>query len=215
MVIAASLEPSVARQRRTQAERTALSDKRMFDAALALISEHGVGNTTLREIGERAGYSRGLANSRFGSKEQFLDELISCIHETWQQEATQVVGRRRGLEALQAGVDLMIGFLSRDTHYVRSMYLLYYETIGGNQPVRQRLSRRHNAYRRTIARWIREGIEDGVIREDVNGQAVAIEFLAFYFGVIYLWLSCPENIDFESIFSEYKSGLMQRIAKQQ
>ena len=47
--------------RRTQAERTALSDARMFDAAMQLIVEQGTHATTLKAVGERAGYSRGLA----------------------------------------------------------------------------------------------------------------------------------------------------------
>ena len=40
--------------RRTQAERTALSDQRMFDATIKLINERGTQKTTLKEIGELA-----------------------------------------------------------------------------------------------------------------------------------------------------------------
>ena len=68
--------------RRTQAERTALSDARMFDAAMQLIVEQGTHATTLKEVGERAGYSRGLASSRFGSKMYILwFESISSHNE--------------------------------------------------------------------------------------------------------------------------------------
>ena len=56
------------RPRMTQAERTALSDARMFESAKQILVEKGTHNTTLKEIGERAGYSRGLASNRFGSK---------------------------------------------------------------------------------------------------------------------------------------------------
>ena len=38
--------------RLTQAERTALSDRRMFEAAIDLINERGTQKTTLKEIGE-------------------------------------------------------------------------------------------------------------------------------------------------------------------
>ena len=51
-------------ERRTQAERTALSDARMLDAAVSLICERGTAGMTLKEVGERAGYSRGLASYR-------------------------------------------------------------------------------------------------------------------------------------------------------
>ena len=50
-------EPARGR-RRTQAERTALSEDRLLAAALQLISERGYERTTLQAIGERAGYSR-------------------------------------------------------------------------------------------------------------------------------------------------------------
>ena len=39
----------------------------MLDAAEALILELGTQATTLKGVGERAGYSRGLAQARFGS----------------------------------------------------------------------------------------------------------------------------------------------------
>ncbi len=45
----------------TQAERTAISDKAMIDACIELILEHGTDKTTLQAIGEKAGYSLGLA----------------------------------------------------------------------------------------------------------------------------------------------------------
>ena len=50
-----------------QAERSAQSDKKMFEAAIELINERGTAKTTLKDIGEHAGYSRGLASYRFGS----------------------------------------------------------------------------------------------------------------------------------------------------
>ena len=40
------------RARRSQAERTALSDKRMLEAAVALITQHGCHKTTLQAIGQ-------------------------------------------------------------------------------------------------------------------------------------------------------------------
>ncbi len=59
-------------RRLTQAERTEISDNRMLDAAVALIVELGPASTSLKEIGLMAGYSRGLAGQRFGSKDKLL-----------------------------------------------------------------------------------------------------------------------------------------------
>ena len=78
--------------RKTQAERTALSDSRMYEAAKELIAEHGTHNTTLREVGELAGYSRGLASNRFGSKEDLFAEMIDVFNKRWKAELTAHVG---------------------------------------------------------------------------------------------------------------------------
>ena len=66
--------------RRTQAERTEISDNRMLEAAVELIVDRGPAATSLKEVGLKAGYSRGLAGQRFGSK----DKLFAlCITSGW------------------------------------------------------------------------------------------------------------------------------------
>ena len=69
-------DPAEKPARRSHLERTELSDRLMLDATEALILELGTQKTTLKEVGERAGYSRGLAHARFGNKETLLPELI-------------------------------------------------------------------------------------------------------------------------------------------
>src|SRR5258705_6333594 len=61
--------------RRRQAERRAQSERRLLDAATQLIAEQGFSNTTLAQIGAKAGYSRGLVNERFGSKRELVKVL--------------------------------------------------------------------------------------------------------------------------------------------
>ena len=74
VVGASSTDPSGAKNK--QAERSAQSDKKMFEAAIELINERGTAKTTLKDIGEHAGYSRGLASYRFGSKDGLWMELF-------------------------------------------------------------------------------------------------------------------------------------------
>jgi AcrR family transcriptional regulator len=55
-------------RRRTQAERRAAARDRLLQAAAELIAECGLPAVTLAQVGERAGYSRGIANHHFGTK---------------------------------------------------------------------------------------------------------------------------------------------------
>lgn len=194
------------------AERTAISDDRMFKTALSLIKEHGVFNTTLREIGERAGYSRGLASNRFGSKEHFFFKLVDQIHNERESMFVIGLGHNRGLEALLTNLDSTIDFLTRDSDYIRSMYLLSYETIGSNAILRKRLADHHNKHRKSLHRWLGEAIEDGDIRSDTEIFDISIEHIALYYGIVYLWLSDTNCIEFKSVLSKYRSRLIGQIS---
>ena len=70
----------------TQAQRTALSDQRMFEVAIELVNERGTAKTTLKDIGEGAGYSRGLASYRFGSKDGLWMELFARFDDIWKAQ---------------------------------------------------------------------------------------------------------------------------------
>src|ERR1043165_2062786 len=82
-----AVEEPVERPRRSQAQRTALSEDRLLGAALLLISERGYDRTTLQAIGDAAGYSRGLVSHRFGSKEGLLWALLERMFGHWDADS--------------------------------------------------------------------------------------------------------------------------------
>lgn len=199
-----------ARRRMTQAERTALSDHRMFNSAIDLILERGANRATLREICENAGYSRGLANTRFGSKDNFLRELLKYFNHVWTDHLEARTAQRRGLDAVIAAMDALAVFMVEQNRYMRGGYIIWYEHIVGANPIRAQLARNHARYRADVAQWLEQGIEDGTVRPDVR----VIEFATFYVswvsGTIYQWLVAPEAIDLPAMFDHIK-----RIAKQE
>ena len=77
---------SLVNGRLTQAQRTEISDMRMLDAAIALIVERGPAATSLKEVGLKAGYSRGLAGQRFGSKDNLMAFVLRNVGDTWLQQ---------------------------------------------------------------------------------------------------------------------------------
>jgi AcrR family transcriptional regulator len=94
---------------RTQAERTALSDARMLDAAVQLIVERGAEGTTLKEVGELAGYSRGLAGYRFGSKAQLFSFIVRSVGEEWLRELGQAVENKVGKRPIEFVLSIFSG----------------------------------------------------------------------------------------------------------
>lgn len=199
--------------RKTQAERTAISDKKMYDAAMQLISQSGTHNTTLKDVGELAGYSRGLASNRFGSKEGLFSNLVTSFNETWVQELSKFVGGRTGLSAYMAALDAVEDFLLNQSTYMKAMYILWYESISSHNELRNRLAEHHAVYRRDAERWIREGIAEGFIRPNVDPATTAVQFCSFIFGTIYQWLVAQDAIDIQVNFNAFRRLTLETIAE--
>ena len=96
---------------RTQAERTALSDRRMLDAAIELICTHGTHQTTLQALGEASGYSRGLVTYRFGSKAGLFEAVVKHVSQQWLETLNEAVGKKGGLQAVIATADAYYQFV--------------------------------------------------------------------------------------------------------
>lgn len=199
----------------TQAERTAVSDTRLFNAAMQLIGRQGANRTTLREICEHAGYSRGLANARFGSKDTFLHELLKHFNRAWQIELLAHVDGLRGYVALVAANRALEAFLRDNADYMRGGYLVWYESIGGDNTVRAKLKQNHDIYRRDVAQWITEGIADGEISDGCDAAQLGTFYCSWVFGTIFQWLADPDAMVLAEVFATFRSmlpGLMLRAA---
>lgn len=193
-------------RRMTQAERTALSDSRMYNAAIKLICETGTHNTTLKDIGERAGYSRGLASHRFGSKDNLFANLISNFNIRWAAQLQRRLDGQSGLSAIFTGLESVEDFLIEESDYMRAMYILWYESIGSHSELRQRLIENHRAYRRDVSGWVRMGQEEKTISRHIDPDRYAVQYCSFIFGTIYQWLVAPETIDVRQTFEDYRDA---------
>ena len=182
-------------ERRTQAERTALSDQRMLDAAVALICERGAAGTTLKDVGERAGYSRGLASYRFRSKGGLCAFIIRCIGESWLRELRRAVKDKVGIAAIAAATDAHFRFIVEGSDHIRAFYMLWFDSIGPEAEVKQVVANIHERRRRDVAAWIEKGIAAGEILPSVDIAGTSEQFCAAIIGIVYQWLVTPEAQD--------------------
>ena len=196
--------------RRTQAERSALSDRRMTEAAVALLARHGIGGTTLAAIGRSAGYSRGLVTQRFGSKSGLLRHVLKHVSGEWLRRLEQAVGRKVGLAALDAALDSQAGFIREAPNDVRAMYLLSFQSIDPGAEYRPNVAAVHRRQRQTVAHWIREGQRRGQLVAALPPSRVAEYYCAAAAGIVFHWLVNPE-FAVERAVREMKAELALRL----
>lgn len=195
----------------TQAERVELSDRSMIEAAIRLLVERGTEKTTLKAIGEEAGYSRGLATYRFGSKAGLFEAVARHLAHGWANSLNETVGEKTGIEALCTAVDLQCESLRNSPENIRAMYILWYESVRPGATYRIDVARIHRHQRRDAKAWIEAGIAAGNVRPDVDPEAEAEQFCGVIFGAAYQWLVDPKSVGLTRIHDELKTTIRLRL----
>lgn len=197
--------------RRRQADRSALSDRLLTEAAIELLVQSGAQGTTLQAVGERAGYSRALATHRFGSKAGLFNQVLKDASADWLERMQKAVGARTGADALCAATDATYRFIRDRPNEVRAMYLLWFQSIDPGAVFRSNLANVHRAQRRDVAEWIRAGQAAGAVSTSVNRNRVAEQYCATMAGIAYQWLANPE-MPLGAMYNQLKADLRARLA---
>ena len=181
-------------EKKTQAERAALSDARMLDAAVSLICKMGTAGTTLKAVGEEASYSRGLASYRFGSKAGLFAFIVRSIGETWLRELELAIRDQVGMPAIEAATDAHYRFIAEGSDAIRAFYILWFDSIGPDPELKQVIANIHERRRHDVSEWIRNGVGCGEVSAVVDADAIADQFCSAIIGVVYQWLVTPQAL---------------------
>ena len=191
-------------ERLSQAERTDISDARMLDAAIQLLVEKGAANTTLKDVGERAGYSRGLAGYRFGNKSGLFKFVVRSVGEVWLNELKEVTRGLVGYDAIAAAVDAHYRSFDEAPANVAAFYLLWFESVGPEAELKDVISGIHTRRSQDVVEWIEQAQQKAEIVGEVGAHDVAEQFNVTIIGIVYQWLLNPA--DMESI-KKHHEGL--------
>lgn len=180
-----------ARPRRTQAERREEAEKRLLEAALQIVARKGSVRMTLAEVGEAAGYSRGLPAHRFGSKSGLVRALAADIGERFKAQREAAPERAPGLDSIRGSIDVYFG---RKDGWVTTRALLVMMTEGFMEPseVRQHIAAYNRSSLTYFVNHIRIGIENGEIPPRIDPETSAVVLLGAMRGVMLQWLSDNE-----------------------
>jgi AcrR family transcriptional regulator len=190
--------------RLTQADRSALSERRTLEAAVELMGERGYEKTTLAAIGKAAGYSRGLATHHFGSKADLFARVIRWISDKGRRQLEPALQGRTGVDALLAFADAHRGFADEYPAMTRALYVLWFQSLVSDSPMRDAAIEDLLGHRDRIQRIIEQGIAAGTIRPDADANAEAIEFCGALFGLGLQWLIDPIGSRIEDMHRRFR-----------
>jgi AcrR family transcriptional regulator len=197
--------------RLTQAERTKRSDRRMIESAIQLIVENGISAMKLTDVGRKAGYSRGLATMRFGTKAGLLSRVARHVTVNWVARVTASVAGKRGIPAVLAAIDAQERAMIETPSEVRAVYVIFFQSSDPNAEYRADVARMLTAQRRDLANWFRQARNIGEISPRAHAPRIAAQVLSSMLGIVYQWIMDPD-VSAHELHRGLKEVLLERVA---
>ena len=203
------MEAAARNQRQIQADA---AQDALVEAASELFAERGYHDSSVAEIGARAGVSRGLVNHHFGSKENLLAAVIDAhIHEWENEVVAPAIAGKHGLAALRAIIFAHLELAKRRPAHLLLLYRLMAEAADPRNTIDEEFASLHKRWRELGKHWWNEGIEAGEINPAIDQDANASLIIGAVRGMTFDWLTAPE-FDLDAAYEQFWAMLVQFLA---
>jgi AcrR family transcriptional regulator len=182
-------------ERPTQASRRAESADRVIRAAIRLFAEKGYSGTTLAEIGEAAGYSRGIVRERFGSRERLFEIVLESIQEVFNTVILTAIAGRNGTSKILAFGEAYLVAVERIPTEMNAIYRLRAEAATGEPQFREKFQDIDQWFRDIVRAGLDEARASGEVQSSLDPAHATILIVGMLRGTVLQWLMSPSEIN--------------------
>ncbi len=199
-------------EKRTQAERREEAESKMLEAALTLLSEKGLAGLKLNDIGEAAGYSRGLPAHYFGKRDVLIAKLTKFIVDRYTERLVNSATTRdsKGLDLVIEASDFYLKSVEKDPTTMCAFLALLNESKN-YEILQEAILELNKTSVRRFARTIKAGQDMGEISKDIDPESQSILLLAQLRGTAAQWLLDSENISMNKLRQSLRTSLRRTL----
>lgn len=159
--------------RRTQQQRRDESDRRLLAAAAEIIATEGYVALTLERVGERAGYSRGLAARKYGSKDGLVVAVVRHVARHVRSRLDEAIRHQPSARAQIVTTLETIVELARHDTLVKAYFVMLSATVANGLSVRAAFREVHEDFAQRMTETVRSGQAAGEIPRGLDPQLAA------------------------------------------
>ncbi|MGB9627771.1 MAG: TetR/AcrR family transcriptional regulator, partial [Thermodesulfobacteriota bacterium] len=172
-----------------QKPETSNTEERILQSAMRLFLERGYHGTSIEEITQAAGLTKGALYWHFKSKEDLLKRIIKEFEKRYLDSLISCVGKVNGRTINK--FEKYIRFNSAFAYYNRELCVsfetLAAELIGAHHRIEPEFRRVYKKYREFLSDLIKEGKKEKVFKKDLDTDLTALALMAFHYGVLVHW----------------------------
>ncbi len=193
--------PKTTQGKRTQAERTATSKKKILEEATRLFGEKGFKSTKLSEVADAVDMTEPGVLHHFQSKENLLLSVLEERDRIDSENYFHAINHH-GFDLFKA-LKSLIEHNSKVPNIVQLFTILVAESIPSDQPGHDFFINRYQNIRKICVDLLEKAKLQGEIRRDIPCEDLAIMMMALMDGLQIQWLLEPDQINMSRVFNLY------------
>lgn len=175
--------------------------KQIIDSTIQTLADRGFINTTLAEIADQIGVSKGVISYHFDGKDELIDATLDTIIDTQVALRQKRIDEREDpLGKLRAFFEANIEFIKQYPYYIPAMLELWasYSSVEAKQYFNRKA---YEPARSQLSEIFQAGQESGVF-STINPMINASLIQGAIDGIMWQWYFNPVKVDPDSYIQE-------------
>jgi AcrR family transcriptional regulator len=195
----------------SRSKRRAEAEARLLRAAAELVGELGPANVTLADVGERAGYSRGLATHHFGTKNALMERLVEVVSHNLLEDFAQAGTEGTVIDELLGLTRIYFDSILGRPPLARARLMLWALAVATPRDDRRvAMLAADREFRREIEQRIDRRVAAGDVPQATDAGALARVIVAMLRGIA-LQAVFDDRMDLETAQNEVEHMIMERL----
>ena len=193
--------------------KTGNTDQRILHEAIRLFLERGFHGTTIEEITQAAGITKGALYWHYKSKEDLLRRIF------WEFEKKFLDGMIQAVREVDGGpldkFDKMFRYTAAFAYYHRELCVSFTslagELVGAHHRIESEIRRIYKKYRKFLSQLILQVKGKGIFKKELDTKLTAMIIMAFHDGILLQWSMNRDEIDGRAFVKTYREVLLKGL----
>jgi TetR/AcrR family acrAB operon transcriptional repressor len=184
------------RKTKEEAEKTR---NKILKSALQVFLKNGYSRTSLTDIAENAGYTRGAVYWHFKDKSEILEKLISKFHLRFSTLQSEILESSLDpLDKVKGMIGINLPLLYNNREFRDFIELTWFKTeIDQHKGLLEGKTAITEAFNNTVTHLLREAQMDGSLKEDVDPEIAALTLTSIINGIYRGYFILPDKLKSE------------------
>jgi AcrR family transcriptional regulator len=186
---------------------------RILIQAMRIFLEKGYHGTSIDDITQAAGVTKGALYWHFRSKEELLQKIVADFEKRFLDGLIQAVKNVHG--NIQDKFEKYFRYNAAFSYYNRELCVsfttLAAELVGAHHGTEPQFKRIYKKYQKFLARLILQGRKEKIFKKGIDPDLAALIIIAFHDGILIRWFMNRNEIDGEAYVNTFKKIMLQGL----